>query len=180
VLLYVWVASWEFECCRPDAVVGERWGGSLILDRAQPWWSEYVEGALPDDVLNLGVTEFDGDVANPPRAVDAPAVATVGTARIGVLGTVTSGRQRFRGRLQYEGHGGGPYDDVLDELDCEGVVRRVRGITYDYELRDTSEGEMKVPVAQRSPVDMNSTGDPYPTGQAGHAFGTYLVDLDVD
>jgi hypothetical protein len=180
VLLYVWVASWEFECCRDDAVIGSHWGGSLILEPAKPWWSKDAPGALPDDVLDLGVSEFDGDVARAPDTADLPAVVSVGSARVGVLGTITSGTQHFVGRLSYEGHGGGAYDAVLDELACNGIVRRVRGISYDYELRHTSEGEARVPIARHVPIDLKSTGDRYPTGRAGHPFVEYLIDLEID
>jgi hypothetical protein len=180
VLLYVWIASWELECCLDDAIIGNRLGGRLILDPAHPWWSKYASGALPDDVLSLGVTEFDGEVVRPSHEADRPAIATVRSARIGVLGTIEMGLQHFRGRLRYEGHGGGPYDDILEQLDCEGVVRRVRGISYDYELRVNSEGETQVPVAQRAPVEMNSTGDRFAAGRAGSEVSEYPVDVDID
>ena len=55
MLLPVWVADWEFECCHPDAVVGEEWEACLTLQRGRdPWWVEQYGGSLTAEGRQLG------------------------------------------------------------------------------------------------------------------------------
>ena len=118
------------ECCQPELTVGDTWDGSFYLADAEPWWSRYAESPLAPDVRDLGVVEFDGEVLQPAPSSTGAALVALGSARIGVYGATTVGRQHFRGRLDFEGHGGGDPDAELDDLQCIGVVRRVRGIAY--------------------------------------------------
>ena len=175
MLLCVWVAAWEFECCQPDLTVGDTWGGAFYLSAAEPWWSKYASSPLPREVRDFGVVEFDGDVIRPARSDSDAAFVAVGAARVGVFGATASGHQHFRGRLDFEGHGGGGYE--IDDLDCAGTVTRIRGVSYTYAPTDSVDDEGMAPVAQNEPRDLQTTFNPEATG--GHEFGIFLIDLDV-
>jgi hypothetical protein len=157
--------------------VGDTWGGPFYLRPADPWWSKYARDPLPTEVRDFGVVEFDGDVIQPARSDTEAALVGFGTARVGVMGATAPGRQHFRGRLEFEGHGGSGYE--IDDLDCEGTVTRVRGISYAYAPNDSNDDEelANVPVGQNEPRDLQTTFNPAATG--GHEFGIFLIDLDV-
>ena len=180
MLLYVWLSAWEMECCQPELTVGDTWGGSFYLRPAEPWWTQYAKEPLASEVRDLGVVEFDGDVLRPARKDTDAAYVSLGSASVGVIGATRAGHQHFRGRLDFEGHGGGEPGTELDDLDCVGTVRRVRGISYVYgpnEVDPDDEEMAQVPTAQNAPRDLQTTFDRTFTG--GHEFGTYLIDLDI-
>jgi len=157
--------------------IGDTWGGSFYLRSAEPWWSRYARGPVPAEVRDFGVVEFDGEVIRPARSDSDAAFVALGASRVGVMGATVHGTQHFRGRLEFEGHGGGGYE--IDDLDCAGAVTRVRGLSYTYAPNDSFDDEemMHVPVAQNEPRDLRTTFNRGATG--GHESGIYLIDLDV-
>jgi hypothetical protein len=157
--------------------VGDTWGGAFYLRPADPWWSKYAGDPLPAEVRDFGVVEFDGDVLRPARSDSEAAFVAVGAARVGVMGATAPGRQHFRGRFESESHGGGGCE--IDDLDCEGTITRVRGISYTYAPNDSDDDEELtiVPVAQNEPRDLQTTFNPASTG--GHEFSRFLIDLEV-
>lgn len=165
VIIPVWVASWEIECCQPEAVVGQEWAAPFLrLAPPEPWWLAHASAPIPPEVEALGVVELDGAVVR-DAASGALATCRSGDLCIVTPSPMTADAGRIRGRLWFESHGGPGVSE--DRLECRGVVRRVRGIPLVYELRERTQ----VPVAQAEPVDLASTTE--------HGFPEYLIDLET-
>jgi hypothetical protein len=181
VILPVWVAAWEYECCRPDAVVGETWAGSLFLRPPEPWWANGSEAVDPE-ILVLGVVNLDVEVVRPAPHADAAALVAVDGIRLGVVSVDVSGpTRRVRGRVVFEGHVG-PDGVELDEVECRGTVRRVRRVPL---VRKCKDG-MWVPVSRLAAVDVASTADRHSDGlppqepDVTYVTDDLLVDVEVE
>ncbi|MGH9280494.1 MAG: hypothetical protein ACRD12_20670 [Acidimicrobiales bacterium] len=169
MIIPIWVASWEIECCQPEAVVGQGWAAPFLkLLPPEPWWREYASGQITAEIEALGVVDLDGEVVR-ESTDDAPAVFRSGAVRVVVRGPLDPDATHVRGRLLFEGHDGPGVGPGVshDKLECRGIARRVRGIPLLYELRDGTH----VPVAQDEPVDLTSTAD--------RRFPEYLIELEV-
>jgi hypothetical protein len=169
--LPVWVSTWEFECCQPDAAVGEPWTAYLFLREGDPWWIEYATTPVADNVLAFGRVAFDGVVLRPASGPNGAALVAHGPVRLAVPGTTDATSTRFEGVIEHEGHGGGDADGIGDyDVECTGIVRAVHGIAHQYEPRLLDEGEGMVPVGQAPPIACESTRD--------RAFDTYVVTIE--
>lgn len=165
MILPIWVASWEIECCQPDAIVGQPWAAPFVrLGPPEPWWIGYADTPPPADVMELGVTELEGEVAK-ASTDQHPGVFRTEAFRVVVPGPLPADTRQLRGRLGFEGHDGPGVED--QRLDISGIVRRVRGIPLVYEVRD----RMHIPIGQDAPVDVDST--------TVRGFPEYLVDVEV-
>lgn len=166
MILPIWVASWEIECCQPDATVGEPWAAPFVLLMPpEPWWIEYVDIPPPAEVMELGVVELDGEVTSETTA-EHPGVFQADTLRVVVRSPLTFGTRELRGRLSFEGHDGPGMPDK--KLKVGGTVRRVRGIPLRYELRD----RRRVPIGQDDALDIEST--------IVRGLPEFLVDLELN
>ena len=181
VILPVWVATWEYECCQPDASVGAAWKGSVFLHGAEPWWAT-EPSSLPPEVLQLGVVDLEVRVLRPAPGVGGAALVAADDIRLGAVGLdLSDGPQRIVGRVVFEGHVG-PGGVDLDEVECHGTVRRVRRVPL---LRENRDG-MWVPIRQLPPVDVDSTADRQrdglPPQQPGATYVTddLLVDVEIE
>ena len=179
MILPIWVATWELDCCQPDAVVGERWRGSVFLHPGPQWWVSEYNRQLPPEHKDLGVVELDVDVVRPTPAPEGAALARVEGVSIGVLGLQAMGKHHVRGTCIFEGHTG-PDGVALEEVECRGIVRRVRRVPLVYEPRGR---RMWVPLAQLDPIDVHSTldrePDRVPVGGATSMQDSLLVDLEL-
>src|SRR5436309_12628213 len=111
----VWAATWEFECCQPEAVVRHAWDAALFLHQPRPWWA-LADAAIEPAVCDLGVVELDVDVIRPAPHPDGAALLGVGAVRLGGVGMdLSAGSHHVRGRLVFEGHVG-PDGVDLDEV----------------------------------------------------------------
>jgi len=179
MILPIWVATWELDCCQPDAVVGESWRASVFLHPGPPWWVSEYGRRLPPEHDELGVLEVDVDVVRPAPAPEGAALARVDGASIGVVGLQGMGKHHLRGRCIFEGHTG-PDGVALDEVECRGIVRRVRRVPLLYEPRGK---RMWVPLAQLDPIDVHSTlgrdPDRVPIRGTTSMHDSLLVDLEL-
>jgi hypothetical protein len=140
--------------------------------------SEYGR-RLPPEHDELGVLEVDVDVVRPAPAPEGAALARVDGASIGVVGLQGMGKHHLRGRCIFEGHTG-PDGVALDEVECRGIVRRVRRVPLLYEPRGK---RMWVPLAQLDPIDVHSTlgrdPDRVPIRGTTSMHDSLLVDLEL-
>ena len=129
---------------------------------------EHATQAVPEEVRNLGVIEFDGTVLRP--AADEWHAGLVETApiRVAVSG-VAAGQEHFRGVLEHAVHGAD--EGVLEyENACTGVVRRIQGIAFRREDKLWDGEPAFLPVAQEPPVDLEST--------ITRGFDTYVLTIE--
>lgn len=72
MLIPIWAATWEIECCQPEAEVGKEWKVPVIFrPGADPWWvTDHGAGSTGEDgqlgVVRLEATseEVDADLAS--------------------------------------------------------------------------------------------------------------------
>lgn len=171
----MFVSAWEMDCCQPDATVGEAWSGCLFLLPPRPWWVQ--RGDHWSDEPDLGVVEFDVEVVRSAMADDAMALIDAGPVRFGMEGLRGKGRRRVRGRVISEWHGPDPKGVKLEEVACEGLVRRVRLVPVEFERR----GEKAFhPTARLAPIDVRSTSERRRNYMDSSADRHYEDDLLVD
>lgn len=177
MILPIWLSDWELGCCPLHATRGEPWSASVFLHPGEPWWVKENGGTLDPAQAEVGEVELDLDVVRPAPGPDGAALATDGTIHVGLIGVVSLGRRRVKGRLMFEGHDG-PEGVTLDEVECHGTVRRVRRVPIVYELRGPW-----VPVGQLAPIEVDSTAvgtQPRPSESDSFRYDdTWLVDLEV-
>lgn len=179
MILPVFVANWELDCCQPEARIGEEWTGCLFLDPPTPWWvQDQNEGTSSEP--GFGAIEVDVDVLRMATTDEAMALVDAGPARLGVKGLRGTGRHRLRGRISSWWHGPDPEGVQLQEVACRGVVRRVRLVPVEFERR----GERSwFPVAELAPIDVRSTDERrrtyMDTDADRHHEDELLIDLEV-
>lgn len=149
----------------------------MFLHPGEPWWVQEYGGTLDPEQAEVGTVELDLDVVRPAPGPDDAALATDGTIHVGLVGAVSLGRRRVKGRLEFEGHEG-PEGVKLEEVECHGTVRRVHRVPIVYELRGPW-----VPVGQLAPIEVDSTAvgtQRRPSASESVRYDdTWLVDFDV-
>jgi len=84
MLLPVWLATWELECCHPDVTVGDVWTTTLVssLPRLlpttgdKPGWASTAAGEI----------SFVGRIMRPATHKEELALVSLGEIQIGVRG----------------------------------------------------------------------------------------------
>ncbi|MEX2586413.1 MAG: hypothetical protein WD602_00255 [Actinomycetota bacterium] len=174
MLLPIWVAARELDCCQPEATVGETWRIPMVdLRSADPWWAEDASEPVPQDVMSLGVVEMQAEVESTSFGGQS-AIASVGPVRIVVPQGASEGLIPAKGRLWLDAH---KYSDVRGApgLELSGIVRRIRGIRLVYEPVTVY---LAIPKRQEPPIDLNSTkarNDP----EKDYGFAELLIDLEI-
>ena len=144
----IWSATWEIECCQPEAEVGYEWAVPIVFTPAsEPWWTTYG-GEATDAQRSLGTLTLEPIIERTTASGEVVA---------------TAGRLCFRmpsapvgptvGRLGVDAHSTGTISN--DEVTIRGVVVRIELVPLRYERRD----RMYVPVEQLEPIDAPSTLD---------------------
>ncbi|MFN2608578.1 MAG: hypothetical protein ABR511_11920 [Acidimicrobiales bacterium] len=177
MVLPVFAAAWELECCQPEATVGQAWSACLFLNPPVPWWTEEDDEGASESAL--GVMELDVDVLRGAEGDEAMALADAGPVCLGVKGLRETGRRLLCGRISSEWHGPGPEGVSLGDVECTGNVRRVRLFPIAFERRGDRAW---FPVEELSPVDVRSTGDRRrmrTDDNDRHYRDTLLVDIEV-
>lgn len=175
MLLPIWVAARELDCCQPEATVGQRWHIPLVhLSSADPWWAKDASEPIPQDVMSLGVVELEAEVESTSFSGQS-AIASIGPARIVVPEAGSEGPLSAKGRLWLDAH---KYPDVRGApgLELSGTVRRIRGIHLVYEPVTVY---LAIPKRQAAPVELDSTterNDP----EKDYGFAEFLIDLEME
>jgi len=134
------------------------------------------------DGAPLAVVTLEVDVVRPAPAADGYGLARVGGVAIGVKGARDVGALSVQGRMLSRWHGPAPHGVELDEVACEGKVRRVRLVPVVYEQR--GEGGWS-PIGQLAATDVALTSErrkfhEIETDANGHQHhDDLLVDLEV-
>ncbi len=105
------------------------------------------------------------------------ALVDAGDLRLGVKGLRGKGRRRVRGRVISDWHGPDPDGVKLEEVACQGLVRRVRLVPIEFERR----GEKSFyPVARLATIEARSTSERRLNYMDSNADRHYEDDLLVD
>lgn len=174
MVLPIWVAARELDCCQPEATVGQKWQiGLVALRSADPWWAEHASEPVPEEVMAMGVVDMEAEVES-TSFVGESAIASIGPCRIVLPEKAPDGPRRVRGRLWLDAH---DIFDVRDApgLEMAGTVRRIQGIRLVYEPVTVY---MAIPKRQEPAIDLHSTterNDP----EKDYAFAEFLIDLEI-
>jgi hypothetical protein len=149
--LPIWIASWEIECCQPDAIVGTEWTTYPFVNAGSlPWWVEKATQPIPAEVAEFGTITLTGTIANHD---DRTTITTSGIT-LPIHGTPP--KPPFDARLVVDAH-------TDTTFPVTGVVERVLGIKY--------KRINGWPIAQFPATELRSTSE----RQDG--FDEYLVTL---
>lgn len=175
MLLPIWVASRELDCCQPEAAVGETWRIPMVyLSSADPWWANDASEPVPENVMTMGVVELEAEVESTSFSGQS-AIASIGPARIVLPERAPEGPLSARGRLWLDAH---VYSDVRGApgLELSGTVRRIRGIRLVYEPVTVY---LAIPKRQEAAIELSTTrerNDP----EKDYGFAEFLIDLEVE
>lgn len=176
MLLPIWVAARELDCCQPEATVGQTWRIPLVgLRSADPWWAKDASEPVPDEVMSMGVVELDAEVES-VSFTGSSAIASIGPdVRIVLPEVASEGPTQLRGRLWLDGH---EHFEVRDApgLELSGTVRRIRGIKLVFEPVTVY---LAIPKRQEAAIDLHSTTDRHDTIK-DYGFAELLIDLEID
>jgi len=117
MLVPVFAAAWEFDCCHGDATVGQDWRACLYFHPSvsgRPDWP-----AAPAESPGVEVVDLEVEIVRPAYEPDHMAIVAYEGLRLGVEGLVGSGRRRLRGRIWTNKHG--PEKEELEAVHCVGV-----------------------------------------------------------
>ena len=158
--LPIWIASWEIECCQPDAIIGKTWTTYPFLNPGTlPWWAGHATTPIPDDVISLGTIDMPGTVTT----IDDQTTITYRGITIPIHGRATT--PPIHGRLIVDAHT--PLRNPIT-----GRVQRVRGIGY--------QRTRSFPVAQLRPLELRSTTPKREPTDPPLNISDFLIDLQVD
>lgn len=159
--LPIWIASWEIECCQPNATVGKTWTTFPILNPGTlPWWADDATTKIPDDVIKLGTITMPGTL----QTLDGRTTITNRGITIPIHGDAHT--TPIHGRLIVDAH-------VERRYPITGSVQRVRGIGYHYDRTG-------LPVSQLPPVELRTTATHREPTDPPLRISNYLIDLQVD
>lgn len=136
MIVPVFAAAWELDCCHGDATVGQEWHACLYFHPSvsgRPDWP-----ASPADSTGVEVVDLEVEIVRSAHGPDDMAIVAYEGLRLGVEGLTGSGRRRLRGRIWTNGHG--PEREELEAVACQGIVRRVRLVPVAYHREHAGSG----------------------------------------
>lgn len=173
MLVPVFAASWEIECCQPEAEIGEQWDVPVSF-RAEvdPWYVTEFGAAASDEVIARGRVTLDIEVV---RTIGDYVVATDG--RVYFLMQSADVAQNLTGRLWLDAH----REPDATEAQIHGVVKMVELIPLCYRPREEREF---VPAEAGEPITVSSSAERYQradlTPGVGMLSHEVLVWLEVE
>ena len=149
--LPIWIASWEIECCQPDATIGTDWTTYPFVNiGSQPWWAEKATQPIPAEVAELGTITLTGTIANHG---DRTTITTRGIT-LPIHGETPS--PPFSARLVVDAH-------TDTTFPITGIVEHVLGINY--------QRKNGWPITQLPATELHSTSERH------DGFDEYLITL---
>ena len=149
--LPIWIASWEIECCQPDAIVGTSWTTYPFVNiGSQPWWAEHATQPIPAEIAELGTITLTGTIATHGDR------ATITSRGLTLPIHGAAPKPPFVARLIVDAH-------TDKTFPVTGIVERVLGINY--QRKDSWR------IAQLPATEIRSTSGLHNT------FDEYLVTL---
>lgn len=166
MLIPVFAASWEIECCQPEAEVGRPWDVPVSFRvGVDPWYVAEFGATASHDVRARGRVKFDIEVV---RTLGEHVVATDGRVRFlmrsaDIGATVT-------GRLSLDAH----RETDAAEAEIRGVVEMVELMPLRYRPRGEREF---VPVKAGEPIVVSSSAERYQ--RAGMTPGVGMLSHEI-
>ena len=149
MIVPIWAAAWEIECCHPDATVGERWEAPLKFDPdPRVWWARDAGVEAPPEAHQLGLLEVD--LSRVPSPDSRPILFRHGTLTFSAPPDLSEGHHV--GRLWLDAHAEPPHELRT----ARGKVARVDVVPLEYELVADRMYEAR---GQLPPRSVNSTLD---------------------
>jgi hypothetical protein len=125
VIVPIWAARWEIECCQPDATIGERWQGPLRFDPdPRPWLAREGRTASAD-AEQFGLVELEVKRIAAPDSTYP--LFVFGQATFSGPADMPAGHHV--GRLWLDAHSNPPHELRI----TSGIVRRVDLVPLVYE-----------------------------------------------
>lgn len=126
MIIPIWANDWEFECCYPDATVGERWEAPLLFNTSPFAWEMKSPGAeAPNGTERLGVVALD---IRRVRTSDRR-ILLYSHATLSFLARSELSNGHHVGRLWLDAHA-----DYTEIRTARGTVTRVDVVPLVYEL----------------------------------------------
>lgn len=128
MIVPVWVAAWELDCCQPDAEVGSAWSVSLSFRPGiEPWWADEYGVVLSEEQRVLGRVDLDVALV---AAGDNP-VYRSGSIHFHAPAELLPGPHT--GRISLDAH---PTDGhSLTQVTCSGMETAISVVPIRYERR---------------------------------------------
>jgi hypothetical protein len=178
MLVPVWSADWELECCQPEAEVGHEWVVPIALTLGpDPWWVADFAATATDEQRALGRVVLDAATVDPAESAGGSDVMmSGGPFRFRAMSGTPEGR--LEGRLYVDAH---PTDQGVSARDVaiRGVVERVELVPLRYR-REAKTGTF-VPASQLETISVESTRarDAYRSDATGDATELVRAELLV-
>ena len=174
MIIPIWANDWEFECCYPDATVGERWEAPLLFDTSPfSWETKSPAVEAPTGAERLGVVALDIRRIRTPERLLLYRHAT-----LSFLARSELSDGRHVGRLWLNAHA-----DHTEIRTVRGTVTRVEVVPLVYELvaeRTYTARAALEPRDVRSTLQRNLRSEGSSESSPRHLVPQLLVWLDAD
>lgn len=146
IVLPLWAATWELECCYPEASVGERWEAPVTLrPETDPWW---VSDHATEEQRTMGLVTLEPDLIHRDNG---GCMVEWNSLRFRIEEPPRS--SPITGRLYLDAHA--EFGDIDPaEVTIQGVVERMEMIPIRH--REWEE-RFFVPAEQLPAIDVTST-----------------------
>lgn len=175
MIVPVWAATWEIDCCQPEAEAGKEWRVPVVFRPGpDPWWVTACGATATEEQRRLGLVRLDA-VSEQVDEDLGQQLMTAGSVSFRAEAGVGPGA--IEGRLHLDAHLDSARFRGRDEV--RGVVERVDLVPLRYVERAERHW---VPAEQLDPIEATSTRarEDLARPDGGHVEVQLLVWLRVE